>query len=66
LFSSIFSSVKKSQGIFSLPQLNISGAELKQYVADIGNPCSDMLLRCHFEGRYLNQHSFFFLKTFLK
>ncbi len=31
--------------------LNLTGKMLHYYLADLGNSCEDMLLRCHFEGR---------------
>jgi len=32
--------------------LNVTGSQLKHFLADVGNPCQDMILRCHFEGRW--------------
>ena len=31
--------------------LNLTGELLHKYLADLAEPCEDMLLRCHFEGR---------------
>ena len=33
--------------------LELTGEMLHHYLADLGTPCEDMLLRCHFEGRYV-------------
>ncbi len=48
--------------------LNLTGEMLHEYLADLATPCDQMLLRCHFEGRWveysLNLWAFPFL-TFL-
>ncbi len=31
--------------------LELTGELLHHYLADLGTPCEDMMLRCHFEGR---------------
>ncbi len=31
--------------------LNLTGELLHTYLADLAEPCEEMLLRCHFEGR---------------
>ena len=31
--------------------LELTGKALHEYLADLGTPCEEMLLRCHFEGR---------------
>ena len=33
---------------------SLDGSQVREYLADLGNPCEEMLLRCHFEGRYTN------------
>ena len=34
--------------------LQLSGEQLHEYMNDLAEPCHDMLLRCHFEGRDYN------------
>lgn len=47
--------IKKKEGATGHEEeeenLNLSGELLYHYLADLGNSCEDMLLRCHFEGR---------------
>ncbi len=34
--------------------LEMTGEMLHHYLGDLGTPCHEMLLRCHFEGRFFN------------
>ena len=52
--SSSASSSSSSSGASSSSldgDLELTGELLHHYLADLGTPCEDMMLRCHFEGR---------------
>ncbi len=31
--------------------MELTGEALHEYLFDVGNPCFEMIVRCHFEGR---------------